>query len=537
MSERARARAPRGRLGQMALALRVALGLAVCAGLVAEGEARAQTQPRPITEPESARRAFQQSPTLQLALLDLEAAKWAVVDADGSLPWTFLADTTYTRGQNPTLTPASFQGAPTTQVGTSNRVDWGAGLTKRFVIGTDFSARIFGSWEERQSPLVPGQPQTVQGPGYGLGARLELRQPLLRGAGTEVNLAPLKQAEKARTVAERARDRAANDLLRDVLVAHWELWYATRSRAVQEEALGLAQRQLDEARERAKTGSAPAVDALAFETRVATIEEQITSASQDEGRRSVELARLLGEPATRFTAHDAAPPPTQESSEAMVRDALARSPEVAEAKAAIELAELRAKVALEPVRPKLDLGGYVEARGLGNQAVPPALEQFGGLGAVGAQVYLTYEMPLDDRRRRALAATARLAVEQAKARLTEIEQRVEAQTLTLVREEAAARARVALAERTVEVARTQLEAERARYQTGSGTPTQVLQAEADLRAARLRLARAQVDRINASTELSRQVGALLGRFAAEVPKWTSRISGRGFYAALGQPLW
>ena len=78
-----------------------------------------------------------------------------------------------------------------------------------------------------------------------------------------------------------------------------------------------------------------------------------------------------------------------------------------------------------------------------------------------------------------------------------------------------ARRRVALAEETVRIA-TELEhAEQQRYELGASTPTAVLEAQRELRAARLRLLRAQIDLVVSDVQIAHELGELLDEIPIE----------------------
>lgn len=467
-----------------------------------------RAEARPTTEAEVVSIAMAHNPTLRAAMADYESAGWALRSAESQfVPYVGL-DAGATRNRIPTL---SLAGVTT---GESSSAEMGASIRKRFVTGTDLSLRLGGSWMLSRTSIPGSSDVFSMGPGYGLNLRLGVVQPLWRGAGREVGEADIVAWRVRKTAAELAKVRAANDLLAMVVDAYWGLWYASEALAIQQDSLGLAERQRDEAKERAEVGSIAAVDVLAFETRVASRYEDIATAELEVERRKNELLRLLargGEPLEPSDEPPLPPPPPHRATEL----ALASSLELREAATATELAVVEARTADDALKPRLDLDAYAETRGLGNQDINAAFGQFAGLGAVSAHVGLTFEAPIHSTQRQAAAARASLAIESATAREADIRERVVATVETEIQREAVARRRLELAERTAEIARLQLEAEEARYQTGSATALTVLQAEDDLRAARLRIARARIDLVEASVAIGRVTGTLLERYAVE----------------------
>ncbi len=472
--------------------------------------------------------AKQHNPTLKAALLDLESARWNVSGAAARYEPVLEADAS---GQQ-TATANVFGG--NVRINRVRRGDFGTELRKHLIWGTDLTLRLAsnvqmshfnGTVASTQNTGMGAQlPSYLTGfgvgsfgPLYGLTAKLTLKQPLWRGRGRDVGEASLREARAQRTASEYARDRVASELLRDLLTAYWELWYADSAVGIQRSSRALALKQRDDAAARAATGSLAPSEVLTFETQVATRDEDVLSAQTERERRAEELGRLLGtnEQAPRYGALVDEPAVER----AFVRDtverrALGESAEVHERAAAVALAQVRQRTADDPQKPRLDLDSYVQSQGLGNKSVSDAAEQFVGGDVISAYVGLTYEAPLRDRVRRAEAAKARIATEIAEEQLRQTRQRVLSEVRGALDREAAGQERVRLAEHTSEIATRQLAAEQARYQSGSSTSLAVLEAEDKLRSAQLRLARARADWSESVLVLEHLTGDLLTRYAS-----------------------
>lgn len=467
----------------------------------------------PLTPTQVVTRAQAQSPSLRAALLDERRARQAEAAEEALYVFDFLADTQLSRTVNPSL---GFDGG--VQSPEQSALTVGAELRRPFSIGTSLSMRLDLSTDltsrTTQSFGLGADPLTV-GPAFGVGLTFAVTQPFLRGAGPTVGEASLRAARAQRTVTERTRDQVASALLRDALVAYWELWYATAAVAIERQSLGLSREQLAQAEARASLGSLAPAEVLQFATRVASLEEQVATADTERQRRAVELARLLGDAgATLEPSADAPQAPAPPSGD-LLDQALRTSPDLGESRAAIDVARVRAETAGEELEPRLDLTGTLKLQGLGNDDPGAAFEQLGTFGAVTALVGLTYEMPLDGARRSAEAAAANTAITLAEERLTERRQAVEAQLATASAQDATSRQRIALAERTVDLARRQVEADAARFATGSVTALQVAASEDALRTAELRLARARVDLVSAHLSIAHLTGALLAEHAGD----------------------
>src|SRR5690606_31498077 len=142
-----------------------------------------------------------------------------------------------------------------------------------------------------------------------------------------------------------------------------------------------------------------------------------------------------------------------------------------------------------------------------------------------AGVNLIFETPLGTTRYRAAASQARLAVQEADRRLAQArlmaESGIDAERARLE----SAQERVGLARRTLEVAQAQLRAEQRKYEIGTATPIEVLQAEEAVRTARLRLATAEVELRSAEAAIEHLTGRLVERWAGELLAAQSAVAG------------
>lgn len=473
--------------------------------------------------------AREHNPSLKASLLNVESARWDVFGRDAEF------DPVLSLGATGSQIASANAFGSSVRINRVRRGQADVALRKHLLWGTDLSLELSSSVQKSQStggvtlpPAMTGTTNALDprllgqfglgnfGPLYGLSAKFSLKQPLWRGRGREVGEAARREARLSRTAAERTRDRVNSELLRDVLTAYWELWYADAALAIQEQAQTVAAAQRDQAAARAETGSLAPAEVLTFETQVATRDEDIVSARVERERRAHELARLIGSEREQSYGALSEPPFAERAfvREAVERAALSQSTEVNEQSSQVELARLRRKTADDPNKPRLDLEGYVQAQGLGNKDVADSANMFVGGDALSGLVSLTYEAPVRDRVRRATAAKARIAVDVAEQQLNETRQRVLSEVRVALDREASGRTKVELAERTSGIAARQLAAEQARYASGSSTSVAVLEAEDRARSAQLRTARARADLAESVLVLEHLTGELLERYAS-----------------------
>ncbi len=503
-----------------------AMNKAVFIALLFASAPAAAQQAHPTSEREVLLEAIDLNPALQSALIQLSDAAWNVAGEQGRYPWILEIGAGATRTATPRVD------AP---VGETYGVELDGQIRKHFGSGTDLSFALDSLWQ-RTGPANATSFGSLGGlgslglgsapithafsPTYALTARVAVVQPLIRGAGPEVNWAGLYLARGQKTQAERVSERIGSTLLRDIVVAYWELWYASAVQAIQTQSRQLAIEARDQAAQRVSTGTLAPADVLPFETRVATREEDVLNARIEVDRQLAALAGRMGainRGAAPGVPSEDTPPEPEAAAATLEREVLDRSPELGDLVAAVDVARIQRRTAGEANRPRLDADAYLQVEGLGGENASAAVEQFAKFGAVSAHAGLTFESPLDTKKRTADVGRANVAIELALSRLEEKRQQVLSDLRVAVAREEGARTRVELASETTEVAERQLEAERQRFKTGSSTPLQVLQAEDDWRNARLRIARAKVDLLQQAVAIDHLAGRLLERYARLLP--------------------
>jgi outer membrane protein TolC len=472
-----------------------------------------------LTERQAIEEALAKNPSLQASMIDAAAAQQDVLAEEGRFVPVFEADAGFTHNESPRL-----RSGASGEVSVSKGNTWAVGsqLSHTFPWGTQLTLRVDGTRSTNKTQTVPGTDQYVTlGPGYDLTGRLTLVQPLLRGAGTDVGEAALRQARLARTASERAQDVAASQLLRDVLTAYWELWYRDRSVEIEKSSRDLAVKQRDEARQRQQSGALAPIDVLSFETQVAQRDQSLASAEVQRQQQALQLQQLLGsgdfvngvQTSDQTPAEDLRTPPSRRD---VLKAAVDQSLEVKAAQAQLDVARDRLKTAGENQRPRLDLEGYVQSEGLAYKEVPPAFARFGTGQALSAHIGIVFELPLSDTTMSAQRRSAMLAVDSAEAKLSAARQQAESQAASQLAQARGAERRVKLAEAAAEAAKKQFTAQQARYARGAGTAIEVQQAQDALRQAELSVERARVDRVDAILALEHLTGELLRAHAGAV---------------------
>lgn len=487
----------------------------VAALFAAPGVALAETPAPsgPLTPDAVIKLAIDHSPSLRAAVVEAKRASLTVTAEDERYLPTLTAGLDYTHSARPSLNGTGVR------VSDGDEVSGSVGVAQQFPWGTSIAASL-GLSGSVSRYVQPGLPAPIElGPSYGVDLNLSVTQPLLRGNGKVQWESALRAARISQKTARSAEQEAASSAARDVLAAYWDLWYAQEAARIQEQALVTARRRLSDAQAQVDAGARAKFDLLPLRTQVASIAEAGVAAQTTVATKRVALERLVGLPvgggaldvAAAVPAELVAPPVVEEATAAAVAQAYS----LASLRASVDQARVSADVAAERSRIKLDAGAWLTVSGLGNKAVDDAFSQFGTLGAVSGGLSLSLELPIDRTTVESEAATARLAVDSARARLQDAEEKLAQQAAELVATLNAARSRVSFAQETASLANETLLGQQERFQTGAGTATELVIAEQDEREATLRVAKARVDVEAARLSLEHLTGGLLAEVAPE----------------------
>lgn len=446
-------------------------------------------------------------PSLCEAKHRVDRAKARVAAEEDVRPVTLGVDGVARHERSPTL---AIGGAttPTTEV-----VALGADLDKTLVWGTRIEARVEAGYQRTTMPVAPGAREQLElGPGMSVSARVGFEQPLLQGAGADVGEAELRARRREAWASRRTQAQRRRAVLREALIGYYDLWYAQEALAIERKALGLAETELQAVEDRVAAGSSPPAEVATAVARVAERREAVAAAELVRHRGRIELALRLGvapEGATRFIATEAPPEPPllgRRSTKSAVRRSLGHSHALAVLSAQREAARERLDLAGDIGRPRLDLTGWVRAQGLGHRRVDRAVSQLGTFGAVSAQLGLRFSAPVSGGRRDAETAAARAEVARLAAEERTLRHQLASEVRELVARAVTARKRLRLARKTIEAAREELSAMRARHREGDVIALDVSRAIEALRRAELRRSRWQAQWAIADVALRSRTG-------------------------------
>ncbi|HPW56613.1 MAG: TolC family protein [Thermoanaerobaculaceae bacterium] len=428
-------------------------------------------------------------------------------------------------------------------IATSRRRNLDLSLGKLFTTGTEVTVGWTNSRSATNSSFY------FLNPSYNTGFSLGLKQPLLRGFGTDVNRAGIEVARRNRDMSRLAFEQIVISTLQQVESAYWNLVYRIDNLAVKRQSLKLAQDLLDQTRTRVRIGTAAPIDIVQSEATVAAREQEIILAENQVDDAADLLKQLMGFENTDDWQSRIVPTDVLElqaeqvSLEAALDQALARRVELQQKQLETEIREVGLLTARNAALPALGVNVNYGYTGVdGTQTVRDSSGNVIAVHRGGWDDALRQVTDLDYRQWSAgFQFTYTLGNHDAKARMAQrrYELRSARQSLALQRQAVIADVRaavrgleagaksIAAAIKARELAERNLDAEQKKFANGMSTNYQVLQIQEDLAAAlaselyskvAFRIARVQYE--VAIGRLPETMGVSIADDAPEAPKVT-----------------
>ena len=338
-------------------------------------------------------------------------------------------------------------------------------------------------------------------PFYDLDWTLSAVQPLAKGAGRTVNMAPVWIARNEEQRAVLATEEEIMNLLGRVEAAYLNLMYAIRFLDVQQSGLKLAQELLAKNEELARIGKLPqrSIEVQQAKASIATREEGVIIALSDIAKSADSLRRLMNLPvrqeeegASLIPADEPLTelqiPPVEES----LSFAIAHRPQVQSLKFVLDSATLELAAARNNRLPNVDLRadvGFAGANGNYGNAFDELSEGHDYVWQVG----LSVSYPWGNRAARSQYNQARLNLERAKILLNDFLEELRLEVVNAHRNIQTNIKRMSSTKAAVEQAELQLQLENELFTQGMSNSFRLLQFQDDLIAARIRHLAATID--------------------------------------------
>jgi len=351
---------------------------------------------------------------------------------------------------------------------------------------------------------------------------MTVSQALLRGYGTDVNLARLQQARLDTRMSEYELRGFTEFLVAEVEQTYWDYALARRQIEIVDESLKVARQQLNETNQLITVGRLARAELAAVQAEVAAQEQALIEARANKESIHLQLLRLLNPAGPGFWQREIE---------------LIHQPTLPDIK--LEDVELHATVSMR-LRPILNqtrleiLRGDLELVKTRNGLLP-AMDLFITLGKSGyansfggsieninqdsydALAGLRFNYPVFNRDAKALHRRARLTQEQTQKALENLSQLVEVDVRTAYIEVNRTKQQITASSVTRMFDEEKLRTETEKLRVGKSTSFVVAQAQRDLLASRIAEVRGLVNYLKALIILYRQDGSLLERRGISAP--------------------
>ena len=348
------------------------------------------------------------------------------------------------------------------------------------------------------------------------------RQPLLRGGWTDYNLAQVTSARYRFLQANHDFDRTVQDTMLTIVQAYWELVFTRENWRVVDSALIVALEQLRITDERIRLQDAAPRDRVADEAEVARRREELIVAGNAIRDREDDLRRLL------FDGSDASiwqvnlrpispikvePATSVPPFEELVEVALRNRPDLHSMQNAVATAEIAQLQAERDVLPQFDMIGRYSSNGVSsdefednqvlvsNGSFRSAFYDSSNQDYPDWSVRLEFSIPIGNQAARSRSRRAAIEVERQRRLLHGATLDATSEVREALRRITTLGQSIRATTESVRLAITNLETEQVKQRVGSSTAFEVQRRNQELREARGRLLRNQLDYRTAESQL------------------------------------
>jgi outer membrane protein TolC len=443
---------------------------------------------------------------IQIQSEQVAISKASVAASEGSFEPTLRATVNHNDSISP---PASSVDGMLGQTFESQSQRWSASLGQRLSTGTTLSLDFFSSRNKNNSGSA------VEPLFYGTNLAVSISQPLLRGFSLDRDI-PRASILKAHFASKKDLEAKRIVIANHVLTtenAYWNLAEATRSYAVQEASLALAQEQLLLTEKQIAAGILAPADKISSESSVAQRELSLV---QSEARLAgsmdaLRLALNLPESSWNDTliAVDRPQISSQQLSlETAMAMALEQRPEIHQNHLDQKSADVDRRVADNNLLPELDVGFSYGLAGQSN-VYSGSLDQLQGLGARNWGVFANLSWSPLGKVAKANSASLQSSNKIRKLQYEQFLVRLRSEIRAALRTLETAERQVAASVKFRGLSERSLEAERKRFLNGKSRNLEVSRREEELAQARTAEISARIAFLKAKSALDLATGSLL----------------------------
>lgn len=474
---------------------------------------------KPIGLAEALASAVQQNPGLKTASIDIEIANARIRQAQGVTDFQVDLGATYFRQRQEAIPDAIFQQLETDTLGLSGGLSKGLSTGGRVGLKLEhnynkalnrFTGEDMGVMFEQDQSTTQHQPVLS----------LTLFQPLLRNYGQNGLLADVQRGKASRTVAQLQRETTAATIVRDLVIAYWELAYAAEVTTIQQQSLDLAKEQLRVVEASVSAGRLARSATAEVEVTVAQRQADLLSAQRQVVVRGAALRRLAGlPPESTPVSLKASDPLAVSITKTELADSLEAAFEAAPQIKAIRAQGAAAKVDLEVsengLLPQLDLNASAGPSGNAG-TVGDAYDQLGKFKTFTVQGSLLFSTSIERNTAKGIRDVAAANVRRAAMTEADVKAQIAEQVAATVAFLDNFAQQIEVLDKAEGASKVNLESEQARFSVGRTTNYEVLRRQEELARVRLQQARARADYLAQKATLESLTGDILSRYAINV---------------------
>ncbi len=306
------------------------------------------------------------------------------------------------------LPPSSFFGAGIPVANQRDEIEFNARLSKQWATGATTSVGYEPSLAYLYFP--DGNPGGFN-PTQSADLVLQAVQPLLRGAGAKNNLATIRIAQQRQLQATYSVETKLQQQLRSIEQVYWALHAGHVRRRAIGEAIQLSQQIVEIEKLRYEAGRVIYADVARASVKLEDLFQQKLAAEKSIQQLSLQVSQLTGMDVdgnallVPLDAPQRQPPLFQK--DAIVGVALQRNPKLLQQRQEIAVRQNQLQLALNQLRPQLDLRSSVRSSGL-NDDLGSALGDMAKVEFVDLSVGLVYTRPVGNRAARSQYRQAEL---------------------------------------------------------------------------------------------------------------------------------
>lgn len=455
--------------------------------------------------------ALKKNFTIEIARLQPKSAKERVEQAKAKFDPVF--DFSYTRGEATARDSFGRDAAGKNRHFEINSVsqnsNWSTGVSGVTVWGLGYDV---GASTRRNT----GTPETEQDTGLSF----SLRQPLLRGAGTAVNLAGIRVARNNVASSEWTVKQQVMSVITDVIETYNDLNFSHENLEVAKRNRELASQTLRDNIKRMEVGVRTPLDVTIAQAEVAAREEAVITAQRAVKDQENFLKQLLTRDMIPLigTRVEIAPP-TSPSAVVGVVEGIAKAlelrPDYRQAKLELESRRISLAVEKNSTLPRLDLTASLALNGIDDDFGTSA-QRIGSRDRTNWTTGATFSIPIGNREARSRVNSAQIDIAESLVNLQRLEQEIVVLVDNAAGQVSTTRQRIAATTEANRLAKESLVAGEARLIAGIGTVFEVLELQRKVAEAETSELRARSDFNKAIARYHLQIGTTLRAHGVKV---------------------